>query len=98
MHISWKPPEPLARLLESSEEFKFGQVSAVAKGNMSDIWVFQRGEVVWDQNTFSGDKAQYVTDPRAFVKAPAVVQLDQVQPLIIQWWSAGRHAHLMGHS
>ena len=60
----------------------FGQISAVAKGHDNDIWVFHRGAVVWDLDTFSPeDGGQHVKDPRAFVAAAAVVRLQQVYTL-----------------
>lgn len=83
LHASWQPPGPIgapALAPGTAIPFAFGQVSAVAKGHNSDIWVFQRGEVVWNQQTFkSEDKGRHVADPTAFVAAPAVVQLHQVQ-------------------
>lgn len=80
MHASWQPPGPLEVPTLGSKPaapFALGQVSGVAKGHNSDIWVFQRGDVVWDAQSFRAD-GQHIADPTAFVQAPAVVQLDQV--------------------
>ena len=52
----------------------------MAKGHHNDVWVFQRGTVVWDLKTFgSKNNGQNIADPTAFVTAPAVVQLNQVR-------------------
>ncbi len=80
MHASWQPPGPLGAPTlgpQPAAPFAFGQVSGVAKGHNSDIWVFQRGDVVWDAQSFRSD-GQHIADPTAFVQAPAVVHLDQV--------------------
>ena len=83
--MSWRPPEPidlpnpLATPTDPSG-LKVGQISAVAKGIDNDIWVFQRGQVVWDERTFSPeDNGRHIANPKAFVQAPAVVQLNQVR-------------------
>ena len=57
----------------------FGQISAVCKGHNDDIWVFHRGEVIWDLATFHPkENGIHVANPKAFIKASAVVQLNQV--------------------
>ena len=91
LHASWQPPGPIgapAQAPGTAPPFAFGQVSAVAKGHDSDMWVFQRGEVVWNQQTFkSEDKGRHIADPTAFVAAPAVFQLHQVHPaqMLSRW-------------
>ena len=93
LHASWQPPGPIgapAQAPGTATPFAFGQVSAVAKGHNSDVWVFQRGEVVWNQQTFkSEDKGRHIVDPAAFVAAPAVVQLHQVHSahMLFRWCS-----------
>ncbi|KAA6418001.1 MAG: peptidylglycine alpha-amidating monooxygenase [Trebouxia sp. A1-2] len=99
LHASWQPPSALGVSPPGSKSagpIAFGQVSAVAKGHNSDIWVFQRGDVVWTMQTFrSEDKGQHIADPTAFVQAPAVVQLDQDTGDVLSSW--GENLFLMPH-
>ena len=87
LHEMWKPP-PSKDVELSPDEVKplmsFGQISAVCKGHNGDIWVFHRGEVVWDLATFDPKKDDVrIANPEAFIQAPAVVQLDQVRPALL---------------
>ncbi len=82
LHETWRPPPSLDLQLLPTDEtppIVFGQISAVSKGHDDDIWVFHRGDVIWDLTSFdSREDGIHIADPTAFVKAPAVVQLNQV--------------------
>lgn len=99
LHASWQPPGALGVPTlgpKPAALFAFGQISGVAKGHNSDIWVFQRGDVVWNAQSFtSEDRGQHIADPTAFVQAPAVVQLDQDTGAVLSSW--GENLFLMPH-
>lgn len=82
LHETWKPPPSRdLQLLPTDQKppIVFGQITAVSKGHNDDIWVFHRGDVVWNLSSFdSREDGVHIANPTAFVKGPAVVQLNQV--------------------
>ena len=91
LHPTWQPPpsrDAQLPLKAKNPRTKFGQVSAVSRGHNDDVWVFHRGQVVWDLKTFDPrEDGVHVANPKAFVKAPAVVQLNQVALLCVLLFS-----------
>ena len=83
LHELWKPPPSKDAELAPKEKkpsMAFGQISAVCKGHNDDIWVFHRGEVVWDMATFDPkEDGIHIANSQAFIEAPTVVQLNQVR-------------------
>lgn len=83
LHDAWRPPPSKDAELPPDgvkPSVAFGQISAVCKGHYDDMWVFHRGEIVWDQATFDPkEDGIHIANPNAFIKAPAVLQLNQVQ-------------------
>ena len=53
-----------------------GQVAAVARGWNSTLWIFHRGERVWDEDSFSADGRRITYDTP--IAADTVVQINQV--------------------
>ena len=53
-----------------------GQVSAVARGWNGTLWIFHRGERVWDEDSFSADGRRITYNTP--IAADTVVQIDQV--------------------
>ena len=53
-----------------------GQVSAVARGGNGTLWIFHRGERVWDEESFGADGRRITYNTP--IAADAVVQIDQV--------------------
>ena len=63
-----------------------GQVSAVARGWNGTLWIFHRGERVWDEDSFSADGRRITYNTP--IAADTVVQIDQVGPSP-KWCSTG---------
>ncbi len=55
-----------------------GQVSAVARGWNGTLWIFHRGERVWDEDSFSADGRRITYNTP--IAADTVVQINQVGP------------------
>ena len=53
-----------------------GQVAGVARGHNGSVWVFHRGDRVWDGATFTGPRFEQVTLTEP-IRQATVLQLDQ---------------------
>ena len=61
---------------QPEEGLKVGQLAGVAKGHDGSIWIFHRGERVWDGGSFRGSRAEEITYTEP-IKQKTVHQLDQ---------------------
>ena len=53
-----------------------GQVAGVARGHNGSVWVFHRGDRVWDGATFTGPRFEHMTLTEP-IRQATVLQLDQ---------------------
>ena len=72
----WQPPPPLLKPDSPPATPFLGQVAGVAKGHNGTVWVFHRGDRVWDGASFTGPKAEHVTYTEP-IAHKTVLQLDQ---------------------
>ena len=75
---AWQPAQSARSLSgqSSDREAELGQIAGIAKGLNGSIWVFCRGDRVWDASSFTGGRNEQIsyTEPS---KQKTVFQLDQ---------------------
>lgn len=73
---------------------KFGQVSAVSLDTNGNVFVFHRGDHVWNQDTFSANNT-YLEIDKGPISEETVVVLDSATGNLIKSW--GKNTFYMPH-
>ena len=74
----WQPGRASTSFAGKSagDKAEMGQIAGVAKGLNGSVWVFCRGDRVWDGGSFTGSRNEQITYTEP-IKQKTVYQLDQ---------------------
>ena len=73
----WRPAQASRSSNQpQGQQLEMGQIAGIAKGLNGSVWVFCRGDRVWDGSSFTGSRNEQVTYTEP-IKQKTVFQLDQ---------------------
>ena len=74
----WRPAQASQSISGQSPQLRaeLGQIAGIAKGLNGSVWIFCRGDRVWDGSSFTGSRNEQVTYTTP-IKQKTVYQLDQ---------------------